>query len=139
MWRWHACACTMCRSTMALTRAAQRIFSTLCACQQPVASSSLLARLGVRLIILCRPQPLKRYVPAGLPPAGENKRLATAEVLVGPQRVLMLDEISTGLDSATLYSVIQFLSALTKGLQATTVVALLQVRCERAAVAPGLR
>jgi hypothetical protein len=49
-------------------------------------------------------------------------------MLVGPQRVLMMDEISTGLDSATLHSVVQFLSALTHGLQLTTVVSLLQVR-----------
>lgn len=39
---------------------------------------------------------------------GERKRLTTAEMVVGPQRVLLMDEISTGLDSATLHSVITF-------------------------------
>jgi ABC-type multidrug transport system ATPase subunit len=32
------------------------------------------------------------------------------EQLLGPQKVLMLDEISTGLDSATLYTVIRWFS-----------------------------
>lgn len=42
---------------------------------------------------------------------GERKRLTTAEMVVGPQRVLLMDEISTGLDSATLYSVITFFTS----------------------------
>lgn len=42
---------------------------------------------------------------------GERKRLTTAEMVVGPQRVLLMDEISTGLDSATLHSVITFFTA----------------------------
>mgnify|MGYP001807852329 CR=1 FL=1 len=41
--------------------------------------------------------------------AGERKRVTTAEMLVGPRRVLLLDEISTGLDSATLYSIADLL------------------------------
>jgi hypothetical protein len=42
---------------------------------------------------------------------GERKRLTTAEMAVGPRRVLLMDEISTGLDSATLFSVITFFGA----------------------------
>lgn len=42
---------------------------------------------------------------------GERKRLTTAEMVVGPQRVLLMDEISTGLDSATLHSVIMFFTS----------------------------
>jgi ABC-2 type transporter len=42
---------------------------------------------------------------------GERKRLTTAEMVVGPQRVLLMDEISTGLDSATLQSVITFFTS----------------------------
>jgi ABC-type Mn2+/Zn2+ transport system ATPase subunit len=42
---------------------------------------------------------------------GERKRLTTAEMVVGPQRVLLMDEISTGLDSATLFSVIAFFTS----------------------------
>eukprot|EP00798_Chlamydomonas_sp_ICE-L_P013540 gene13540-19410_t len=37
---------------------------------------------------------------------GERKRVTIAEMLVGPRQVLLLDEISTGLDSATLYAII---------------------------------
>jgi hypothetical protein len=65
-------------------------------------------------------------------PAGERKRLSTAEMLVGPRRVLLMDEISTGLDSATLYNNIQALGMTTHGLELTTVVSLLQVgRCRQ--------
>jgi hypothetical protein len=42
---------------------------------------------------------------------GERKRLTTAEMVVGPQRVLLMDEISTGLDSATLHSVVTFFTS----------------------------
>lgn len=37
-------------------------------------------------------------------------RLTCAEGLMGQHRVLMLDEINTGLDSATLHSVVRFLA-----------------------------
>ncbi|KAF6263806.1 ABC-2 type transporter-domain-containing protein [Scenedesmus sp. NREL 46B-D3] len=57
---------------------------------------------------------------------GERKRLTTAEMVVGPQRVLLMDEISTGLDSATLYSVISFFTAMSHALNLTTIVSLLQ-------------
>ena len=46
---------------------------------------------------------------------GERKRLTTAEMVVGPQRVLLMDEISTGLDSATLHSVITFFTSVRTG------------------------
>ena len=42
------------------------------------------------------------------------------------QRVLLMDEISTGLDSATTYTVASFLARATRMLQLTTVVSLLQ-------------
>lgn len=38
---------------------------------------------------------------------GERKRVTSGEMLVGNQRVLCMDEISTGLDSAILYSIIR--------------------------------
>lgn len=41
---------------------------------------------------------------------GEKKRLTTAEMIVGPKTVAMMDEISTGLDSATLFSLIGWIS-----------------------------
>jgi hypothetical protein len=74
------------------------------------------------------PRPILTHpLPAPAPaPAGERKRLSTAEMLVGPRRVLLMDEISTGLDSATLFSTIQALGMITHGLELTTLVSLLQ-------------
>ncbi|KAG2487630.1 hypothetical protein HYH03_013769 [Edaphochlamys debaryana] len=57
---------------------------------------------------------------------GERKRVTTAEMLVGPRRVLLLDEISTGLDSATLYSICDLLCKACRAFNITMVVCLLQ-------------
>ncbi|KAL0337422.1 UNVERIFIED_CONTAM: ABC transporter G family member 32 [Sesamum calycinum] len=57
---------------------------------------------------------------------GQKKRLATGELLVGPSRVLFMDEISTGLDSATTYHIIKYLRHSTRALEGTTVISLLQ-------------
>ena len=47
-------------------------------------------------------------------------------ILMLPQRVLLMDEISTGLDSATTYTVTDFLRTTTHYLHLTTLVSLLQ-------------
>jgi len=47
-------------------------------------------------------------------------------MLMGNQRVLMMDEISTGLDSAVLFSIISLLKRSVAALKTTTVVSLLQ-------------
>jgi ABC-type multidrug transport system ATPase subunit len=47
-------------------------------------------------------------------------------MLVGQTRVLALDEISTGLDSATLYSIITYLKQAVAGFETTMVISLLQ-------------
>ncbi|XP_011078340.1 ABC transporter G family member 32 [Sesamum indicum] len=57
---------------------------------------------------------------------GQKKRLTTGELLVGPSRVLFMDEISTGLDSATTYQIIKYLRHSTCALEGTTVISLLQ-------------
>ena len=57
---------------------------------------------------------------------GERKRVTSGEMLVGYQRVLAMDEISTGLDSATLYSIVSYLRQVVQGLKLTVVVSLLQ-------------
>ncbi|DBB03271.1 TPA: hypothetical protein ACH3X3_010666 [Trebouxia sp. C0006] len=57
---------------------------------------------------------------------GERKRVTSAEMLVGTKRVLLMDEISTGLDSATTYSVVKFLSNTTHVMGLTTMIGLLQ-------------
>ncbi|XP_057799463.1 ABC transporter G family member 32-like [Salvia miltiorrhiza] len=57
---------------------------------------------------------------------GQKKRLTTAELLMGPSRVLFLDEISTGLDSSTTHHIINYLRHTTHALDGTTLVSLLQ-------------
>jgi ABC-type multidrug transport system ATPase subunit len=57
---------------------------------------------------------------------GERKRLSTVEKLMGSQQVLMMDEISTGLDAATLFNIIQWLSAMCRHRQQTTLISMLQ-------------
>jgi len=62
---------------------------------------------------------------------GERKRLTTAEMLMGAQRLLLLDEISTGLDSATLYSVITYLASARVRAAPPPPLPLLAPRCAR--------
>uniref|UniRef100_A0A6N2N7D7 ABC transporter domain-containing protein n=1 Tax=Salix viminalis TaxID=40686 RepID=A0A6N2N7D7_SALVM len=57
---------------------------------------------------------------------GQKKRLTTGELLVGPARVLFMDEISNGLDSSTTYQIIRYLRHSTRALDGTTVISLLQ-------------
>ncbi|XP_022882360.1 ABC transporter G family member 32-like isoform X1 [Olea europaea var. sylvestris] len=57
---------------------------------------------------------------------GQKKRLTTGELLVGPSRVLLMDEISTGLDSSTTYQIVKYLRHSTCALGGTTVISLLQ-------------
>uniref|UniRef100_A0A453E9V3 ABC transporter domain-containing protein n=1 Tax=Aegilops tauschii subsp. strangulata TaxID=200361 RepID=A0A453E9V3_AEGTS len=57
---------------------------------------------------------------------GQKKRLTTGELLVGSARVLFMDEISTGLDSATTYQIIKYLRDSTHALDGTTIISLLQ-------------
>jgi ABC-type multidrug transport system ATPase subunit len=55
--------------------------------------------------------------------SGERKRVTTGEIAFGNKFVLMMDEISTGLDSAATFDII---STLTKALGKTVVISLLQ-------------
>lgn len=57
---------------------------------------------------------------------GQMKRLTSGELLVGPSRVLFMDEISTGLDSSTTYQIIKYLKHSTRAFDGTTVISLLQ-------------
>ncbi|KAF7126903.1 hypothetical protein RHSIM_Rhsim11G0102000 [Rhododendron simsii] len=57
---------------------------------------------------------------------GQNKRLTTGEIIIGPARALFMDEISNGLDSSTAYQVIACLQQLARVTDATILVALLQ-------------
>nr|GMC68650.1 ABC transporter G family member 32 isoform X2 [Ipomoea batatas] len=57
---------------------------------------------------------------------GQKKRLTTGELLVGPTRVLFMDEISTGLDSSSTYQIIRYLRHSTRALDGTAIISLLQ-------------
>ncbi|KAF3671253.1 Pleiotropic drug resistance protein 6 [Capsicum annuum] len=57
---------------------------------------------------------------------GQKKRLTTGELLMGASRVLLMDEISTGLDSSTTYQIIKYLKHTTHAFDGTTLVSLLQ-------------
>ena len=57
---------------------------------------------------------------------GEKKRLTTAEMTGGQVNVLLMDSISTGLDSAATFDICKTLSLCTRALQANIVVSLLQ-------------
>ncbi|GFS35354.1 pleiotropic drug resistance 12 [Actinidia rufa] len=57
---------------------------------------------------------------------GQKKRVTTGEMLVGPARVLFMDEISTGLDSSTTYQIVNSIRQSIHILQGTCVISLLQ-------------
>ncbi|OQR93166.1 ATP-binding Cassette (ABC) Superfamily [Thraustotheca clavata] len=57
---------------------------------------------------------------------GERKRVTVGEMLVGGQCIFLCDEISTGLDSAATYDIVNALKTWTKTLGGSCIVALLQ-------------
>ncbi|KAI3523836.1 hypothetical protein L1887_02277 [Cichorium endivia] len=57
---------------------------------------------------------------------GEKKRVTTGEMLVGPANVFYMDEISTGLDSSTTYSITKSLRQMVHVMDLTMVISLLQ-------------
>ncbi|KAJ6346920.1 hypothetical protein OIU76_003581 [Salix suchowensis] len=57
---------------------------------------------------------------------GQRKRVTTGEMLVGPSRALLMDEISTGLDSSTTYHIVNSLKQTIQILNCTAVISLLQ-------------
>ncbi|KAK7284890.1 hypothetical protein RJT34_19644 [Clitoria ternatea] len=57
---------------------------------------------------------------------GQKKRVTTGEMLVGPEKALFMDEISTGLDSSTTFQICKFLRQMVHIMDVTMVVSLLQ-------------
>ncbi|TMW67509.1 hypothetical protein Poli38472_011129 [Pythium oligandrum] len=57
---------------------------------------------------------------------GERKRVTTGEMAFGNKYVTLMDEISTGLDSAATYDIIKTQRSIAKKLRKTVVIALLQ-------------
>jgi ABC-type multidrug transport system ATPase subunit len=57
---------------------------------------------------------------------GQRKRVTTGEMIVGPTTALFMDEISTGLDSSTTFSIVSSLRQFVKVLEGTILMSLLQ-------------
>ncbi|GAB2264161.1 hypothetical protein Droror1_Dr00026295 [Drosera rotundifolia] len=57
---------------------------------------------------------------------GQKKRVTTGEMLVGPAKVLLMDDISTGLDSSTTYQICKYMRQLVHIMDFTVVISLLQ-------------
>lgn len=57
---------------------------------------------------------------------GQKKRVTTGELLVGPASALFMDEISTGLDSSTTFSIVNSLKQYVHILKGTAFISLLQ-------------
>ncbi|GKE19221.1 pleiotropic drug resistance protein 1-like protein, partial [Tanacetum coccineum] len=56
---------------------------------------------------------------------GQRKRVTTGEMIVGPSKVLLMDEISTGLDSSTTFQIVKSLKQFIHILEGTAVISLL--------------
>ncbi|KAL9265410.1 Pleiotropic drug resistance protein 1-like protein [Drosera capensis] len=57
---------------------------------------------------------------------GQKKRLTTGEMLVGPAKALLMDEISTGLDSSTTFQIVNSIKQSIHILKGTALISLLQ-------------
>ncbi|PUZ56872.1 hypothetical protein GQ55_5G378200 [Panicum hallii var. hallii] len=57
---------------------------------------------------------------------GQRKRVTIGEMLVGPAKVLLMDEISNGLDSSTAFQIVNYLRQLVHVLGGTALISLLQ-------------
>ncbi|KAL8189299.1 hypothetical protein R6Q57_028865 [Mikania cordata] len=57
---------------------------------------------------------------------GQKKRVTTGEMIVGPSKVLLMDEISTGLDSSTTFQIVNSLKNYVHILEGTALISLLQ-------------
>jgi len=57
---------------------------------------------------------------------GQKKRVTTGEMIVGPTRVLLMDEISTGLDSSTTFQIVKSLHQFAHMMSGTVLMSLLQ-------------
>ncbi|CAA0839380.1 ABC transporter G family member 40, partial [Striga hermonthica] len=57
---------------------------------------------------------------------GQRRRVTTGEMLVGPAKVLFMDEISTGLDSSTTFQVVNSIRQFAHIMKGTVLISLLQ-------------
>ncbi|XP_077234885.1 ABC transporter G family member 39-like isoform X2 [Tasmannia lanceolata] len=57
---------------------------------------------------------------------GQMKRVTTGEMLVGPAKAFLMDDISTGLDSSTAFQIVKFMSQVAHVTDGTMLISLLQ-------------
>uniref|UniRef100_K4AIA6 ABC transporter domain-containing protein n=1 Tax=Setaria italica TaxID=4555 RepID=K4AIA6_SETIT len=57
---------------------------------------------------------------------GQKKRVTTGEMVVGPRKTLLMDEISTGLDSSTTFQLVKCMRNFVHEMEATVLMSLLQ-------------
>lgn len=57
---------------------------------------------------------------------GQKKRVTTGEMIVGPRKTLLMDEISTGLDSSTTFQIVKCIRNFVHEMEATVLMSLLQ-------------
>ena len=69
-----------------------------------ISSTHVQAMIDVLGLDICADTILGNAMRRGVS-GGQKKRVTSGEMLVGPKRVLFMDEISTGLDSSTTYQV----------------------------------
>eukprot|EP00891_Asterochloris_glomerata_P009650 jgi/Astpho2/9650/Aster-03918 len=88
---------------------------------------SITTDLILKLLALdvCSETPIGNQMIRGVS-GGQRKRVTTGEMMVGPKSVLLMDEISTGLDSSNTFQIVRCIRDFVHLRQATVLMALLQ-------------
>ncbi|XP_057978064.1 ABC transporter G family member 29-like [Malania oleifera] len=89
--------------------------------------SSLITDYTLRILGLdiCRDTIVGDEMQRGIS-GGQKKRVTTGEMIVGPTKTLLMDEISTGLDSSTTFQIVKCLQQIVHLTEATILMSLLQ-------------
>ncbi|CAL4924482.1 unnamed protein product [Urochloa decumbens] len=74
---------------------------------------------------LCADTPVGTDMARGIS-GGQKKRVTTGEMVVGPRKTLLMDEISTGLDSSTTFQIVKCMRNFVHEMEATVLMSLLQ-------------
>ncbi|KAK9854778.1 hypothetical protein WJX84_010873, partial [Apatococcus fuscideae] len=94
---------------------------------KPNQQESIVTELYLRLLGLdvCADTMVGNQMVRGIS-GGQKKRVTSGEMMVAPGKVLLMDEISTGLDSSTTFQIVRALQDFAHLQQATVMIALLQ-------------
>uniref|UniRef100_A0A0D9XIH8 ABC transporter domain-containing protein n=1 Tax=Leersia perrieri TaxID=77586 RepID=A0A0D9XIH8_9ORYZ len=74
---------------------------------------------------ICADTPVGSEMERGVS-GGQKKRVTTGEMIIGPRKTLLMDEISTGLDSSTTFQIVNCMRNFVHEMQATVLMSLLQ-------------